>query len=822
MVGEQSIADDSTVWLIQNPHDVSLLMRSSDGGAHWDFVGGALQESEIIDSAWTDSTLLFLGAEGTLWSSDDGAETWSSNAVMDTEVEATSMEAVAGTIFVGTKEGAFLGQTGDLSALSMVLDDVEIRTVAFSATDPAILVAGTKTGAIYRSADGGESFSELQSLPGGRQLWSLAELGGRLFAGSDGKLLFADVELLDTGAISWDLCGDLPGNAPGTYSDDVVVVDITSDAHVIAASGTEAMFISEDGCDSWEVLPAEDNIHYSGIGNASTPDEAFVDLDLEGNIGLTAGFNGVKFSNDAGTTFRTAKLLPEDYTKGVAFAPNFPTDPRLFTVGYGGGVHWTDDFGASWSGSAAGVSGAYSNGITPAEDYADSGAVYYSGSNKPYKTEDGGQTWSPVNLPMQRVRQFRTDGDRVYALGEDQVNGIVGQVAYSDDSGETWEEFTNLYATMDQGAPRDLRRVRLGGKELLLLVVDSPAGFLTSDDEGDSWTWQYRGETEPAAGVEVWPNDDGDRLVFATPEAGILVSDDDGSSWSTPANPPDGHIRHLFQTDDGTLFSTNRQGVIFRSKDGGDAWKAVSDPIAPAIYCFDVAPDFAQLGVAMLGTQAGIYYTEDGGDSWQLLPRFERFEADTYHLTCDRSDTRNPEQEDTGQTAGASEYSNCDDYVIDDAGLGGGYLMHVGDQISFTFEGHSFQVIGPKAAGFQMTIDGVAAGTLDHDDDLMFTDLETGWHDVVLTLKIGPDSGTRVDVVEAYGAGTTMSVEPADEPDTDTELVADTGNDSDRNPMTTPGTPDVRCGCGTGPRSTTPWLIIGLLVLPICRRLNAR
>ena len=171
MVGEQSIADDSTVWLIQNPHDVSLLMRSSDGGAHWDFVGGALQESEIIDSAWTDSTLLFLGAEGTLWSSDDGAETWSSNAVMDTEVEATSMEAVAGTIFVGTKEGAFLGQTGDLSALSMVLDDVEIRTVAFSATDPAILVAGTKTGAIYRSADGGEYFSELQSLTGGRQLW---------------------------------------------------------------------------------------------------------------------------------------------------------------------------------------------------------------------------------------------------------------------------------------------------------------------------------------------------------------------------------------------------------------------------------------------------------------------------------------------------------------------------------------------------------------------------------------------------------------------------------------------------------------------------
>jgi photosystem II stability/assembly factor-like uncharacterized protein len=72
--------------------------------------------------------------------------------------------------------------------------------------------------------------------------------------------------------------------------------------------------------------------------------------------------------------------------------------------------------------------------------------------------------------------------------------------------------------------------------------------------------------------------------------------------------------------EDETLFVGTESG-IFRSTNGGRAWREVNFPIEFApVLCLAVSPDFATDGVIFAGTETcGLFRSDDRGQTWHRV-----------------------------------------------------------------------------------------------------------------------------------------------------------------------------------------------------------
>lgn len=778
VVIDPDVATTGRAWLVMDPHDISGLLVSSDHGQHWDFLGGAPQDSDIVDGGFADGKLVLIGEDGALYTSEGGDGPWVAQALTVGSVE--DLDLAGETALVATGAGLFLGQLDDASSFTDVLGGEGLSAAAFAVDEPSRIIAGNPSGELWWSEDGGDTFSALTALPGGRRVWSVASVGGGMWVGSDDGAL-------SWGGAGWDLCADLPGTILGPYGVQAPNLVALADGRLLASSGEEAVFVSEDGCASWELLQTGQDVEYGGIGDATSPSQAFPALIQDGDRLWVGGFMGLSTSDDGGATWSNRKLISEDYCKGVAFSPDFPTDPTVLFGGYGGGVAWTADGGATWTGSAVGIESAYSNDLEPSSDFSRTGVLYYAGSNDPYRSADFGATWAPLSIPMQRARRFIDFGRRTYVLGEDNDGGVVGRVARTTDDGESWGLLAGYDEVSGGAAPRDLFQATLAGVDSMFVVVDQPAGLLMSADGGGTFEWIYLGEAEPAAGAAVWPPESGTRVVFASTSAGVVYSDDGGGVWTSASAPPEGSVRELASADDGTLFIITRVGQPWRSVDGGDTWTAVGEPIAPAVYVLRTAPNFAETPALIAGTQEGVYWSWDAGESWSVMPRYERLEAETHYLYCQAAvpvvDTGSGADED-------DDGGDCATYEDPSHGLGGGVDLAVGDVLRFTFKGRSFRVVASGQGDLAVDVNGATAGDLTvADASVDFDTAATGWLDVTLTVTgVGAD-GLRVDLVEAFGEGEVLAA-PV-EPDSGSDDTADDSGHGD----TDIGPPKDRCGC---------------------------
>lgn len=774
-------------WLVQDPHDLSTLMKTEDHGAHWDFVASPLQDDDIVSGAASEELLAFLALDGTLWTSDDRGLSWVDQDP-SVVVEEANVLALAGTrAVIATRDGLLVGDAGDVAGMTQALEGAGVRGVAFAADDEEHIVAVTRDPALWRSTDGGASFSLVKDgMPGGRSPWSVAELGGLVFVGTDHGVIW-----LDPAVATWDTCGTLPVTLGGEYANDVPVLVADPAGRLLATSGEQAIFISEDACESWTLYDAGVDVEYGGVGNAQSADESFVGLFMDGDLALVAGFQGIAWSEDGGAGWTDAHLLPEDYCKGVAISPDFPVDPTIFRAGYGGGVAWSSDGGESWSGSTVGVESAYSNDVSLAADFSSSKVVYYAGSNSPYRSDDGGATWTALDVPMERVRRFRDLGDRLYVLGEDASGAVQGRVAWSEDRGESWTLLESAAEAAEEAAPRELIASTVDGLPALLLVTDQPEALLVSTDEGESWTRVYAGEQETAAGAASWPAGEGSRLLFASASAGVILSDDGGASWSAPASPPTGRVRDFAAADDGTLFVVNREGQFWRSEDGGDTWAEAGASLGRAEFAMALAADFAGTGAILVGTQDGLFWTGDRGETWAQLPRYQRLEAGTHLLGCTR----------------AEDGEDCTTYEDEAAGLGGGLVLSAGDRLSFTWKGDRLRVVGEATSAFTLALGGIEHGSVAVGELLTLED--AGWHDATLTAT----GEARVDLVEVYAPGEAL------DPGGDTADTGDSGGPPDSADTGGGGgetgeAKDEGCGgCSAGGRAGLGPLLLALLAL---------
>lgn len=767
--------------LVCSPGPISLLMSTEDFGGHWTFIGGEPTADDLVAGAVDGGRSFLIGQTGNVWQTDNGRD-WRSAAIPDAAA-VVDTDVVAGRLVVGgdalwagsgSDPGAVVRRV-DAPMLDVDLDDDGADAVAAVGTDGTVWAGPVDTPAALPALPDGDRAAYVT--------WSAGEL---YVAGVSTVYAWRGGE--------WSACGALPVTDVSLFGGEVARLAGDPDGRVIAATGTQVLFVSDDGCGTWRLDDAGATLApvYGGIGYLGTVSEAFPVVWSDGVGLVAAGWNGIGIRPDPDGAWSFPKLVSSDSVRGFAIAPDFPDDPRMAVGQYGGAVVWTSDGGASWTGSARGTDHPYGYDVA----IVDTDVMLYA-TLEAFRSADAGQTWTQVDVPMARTRAFQTASGLVFALGEDTADeGVFGRLAVSVDRGQTWSGLSAYAAAVGTSTSGSLTVASIHGRTRWLVAVDASPGLLASDDQGATWTFLRTPRTDAAlktsAGVAAWPARGATRIVYADEVDGVQLSDDDGVTWLPPDLPPDQPPIVMGGADDGTLFVASGDGQVYRSDDGGVRWLNLGVRFPTSVHDLEVAPRFAQFGIVVAGTSRGEYWSADRGETWTLLSRYERFEDQTFHFPC---------QTATGAT--------CATYVDTDAGNGGGWALQTLDVARFSFEGHGFHVLGARAGDgvVNVVVDGVALPDWTPDGSPLRVDgLPAGWHDVELRAGIVSSDALHIDVVEVYGDGMPLPIPGAVEPDT-----ADTGVDSagdtaaDSDPPVDSGDPPPadtgdgqRCGCAAG------------------------
>jgi photosystem II stability/assembly factor-like uncharacterized protein len=220
-------------------------------------------------------------------------------------------------------------------------------------------------------------------------------------------------------------------------------------------------------------------------------------------------------------------------------------------------------------------------------------------------------------------------GARIVAVGE------RGVIALSDDGGAGWRQApcpVNVTLTMVRFADE-----RHG------IAVGHGGTVLATDDGGASWTLRLDGRRaaqlvlaaagtpearreaerlvadgpdKPFLDVQLW---DAQRLLVVGAYGLALHSADGGRSWASwSARLPNPKALHWYvaRRQGAVLLLAGEQGLLARSDDDGQTFRALASPYKGSWFTADLAADG---GIVLAGLRGNVWRSADGGEAWHRV-----------------------------------------------------------------------------------------------------------------------------------------------------------------------------------------------------------
>jgi photosystem II stability/assembly factor-like uncharacterized protein len=490
-----------------------------------------------------------------------------------------------------------------------------VRAILTFGSDPNLLFTAILGDGVYKSIDGGATWSRsnsgithpevrtVRAKPGSTDVLYVATEGGAGFYKST------------DGGASWQ-----PANAGLTnrFAQNAIVIGGTGHLYIATRGGA---YVSTDEGASWSRTCAAD---------LSTT-VITINADNTGQFIRFMTPEGIYFSNDFGATC---------FLRGLAHGMSGPggTPPVVFDVRFtsiggnsamvagvrGNGLFVSTDGGGTWS-PATGIPA----GAPPLSSFGQIGSnnlwAAFDGLGI-YKTTDGGATWSLETglngLPRHMRFFFPGPGGTWWAT-------TYAGVYKSVDSGANWTKSSaglpNGHVVNITGTTTSLSDAELRTKYLIAETV------YKSTDGGDTWSVADNGlngrSTFRTNGIAV-VGGDVSTLVVSTLNHGLYKTTDGGANWfpinnGLPANLVNTAVAFsIAASDTQVMYASFREGSgIFKTENGGAAWSDMSAglPLGTAREVIRSAIHPTDPMTVYLATNDGVYKTQDGGTTWAQL-----------------------------------------------------------------------------------------------------------------------------------------------------------------------------------------------------------
>ena len=487
--------------------------------------------------------------------------------------------------------------------------------------------------------------------------------GSGLFKSTDGGVTW---KRLSGNGLPTRMTGKIVPAISPSNSKRIYVLIETGDGVPLNGQETDRgkLWRSDDGGEQWRLISYDRNLggrtHYY-FRMAVAPDN-----DKE-TYYLTAGFAR---SNDGGETARlmTGAASPGGDNHDIWIDP---TNPNRMAVANDGGVSISTTRGQTWFRVQLPIAQMYHVTVDNRVPYNVYGNEQDDPSYRgPSRSGGGGVTGSIPRSAWQPVGGGESgwstpdpvDPNIIWssASGSGSVGGIVERFDMRNGQMrrvEVWPDQTNGSPAADVKyrfvwtfpltiSPHDHKKIYVGSQFVHQTTDDGQSWQVISPDltTNDKSKQGFSGGlTGDNIGVEYFstifaiaesPREKG--LIWVGTNDGLVqVTRDGGKNWANvtkniPNLPPFGTVSNIEPSryDDGTAYLTvdfhqenNRDPFIYRTKDFGKTWKAISNGIPHSMlsYAHCIREDPVRRGLLYVGTENGLYVSFDDGDRWEPL-----------------------------------------------------------------------------------------------------------------------------------------------------------------------------------------------------------
>lgn len=468
------------------------------------------------------------------------------------------------------------------------------RTYGVFGYDASRAWAAGRASTLYRTSDGGGSWSEL-STPSGDNVDVEAVPGspGTWWVVGSSRAIWRTTDAW-AATPAWSSMATPLGAAGWTSSASINSIAIPDATTMLIGGDSRRLAVQDMAAGTWTVVQ-HTNLSVGNILAVDALDnDSFIAVGDNGNGRIlmtdTKGLTSDAWSVAAAPNTQVAGLLDVDYAAAS----------RAYVVGKDGYVaSWN---GTAWTDRSAAIATALDLvGVDSVPGSPDTVVVVDEAGGR-FRSTDAGATWNHLGLgTTSRL------GDVHFATP------TVGFVAGAERS---------LGVSTDAGAAWSVSR--LGAGETLADVAASPvngtrllavgAAAWRSTNAGDAWTRAATGVATSLHGVTLAD----DARGWAVGERGtILHTADLGATWTTQSPPTTGaaDLTDVAAVDWLTAVAVGHAGTIRRTTNGGQSWVTVASGTSSQLTGIDA---HGQL-LVVTGARGRILRSEDGGATWTTV-----------------------------------------------------------------------------------------------------------------------------------------------------------------------------------------------------------
>ena len=578
----------------------TALAGVSVGHSGWTWASPEPQGNDLSGIDFAGGRGYASGTLGTLLRTDDGGASWTGIATGLTQPLLRVRAIDANTVVIGG--GCALRRSDDggtsFHRLPWTSSDTscpsQLASFSFPVSQTGYLL--TDTGSVFRTDDGGQSFSSRTSVPGTLSAGGNADGTDIFFTGTDTGVAVAGNRIFHTidGGQTWTQVKSGFAINAVTFVNSTVGYAVGT---VQTMSGTNpAMLSTGDGGQTWTPVAlsgADPGLDLTSLDCANTQTCLITE---------STGAQVLR-TTDGGATV-TAISPSTQAIYGVAF----DTPSQAVAIGRGGTTAVSTDGGMNFSPVGGGILEQNFGAVT-----ASPAGIATAGANNGVlaRSTDNGRSWSTVGVPTpSRILSawFPTAGVG-YAL--DQHGGLFKTI----NGGSSW-------TVLNTGTSAKASKVVALNPKVVILV--QPRGLRRSTDGGSS----FKRVTD--SDVAQTPLSNVERIsgsaAFATGRNALVTSTDDGKSWSKVPLP----VKRFTLTDAdmvtskvGYVSGTESRSVrarLLKTTDGGKTWTnlpAIGAGFTGQISFSSAKHGFAGADIPVGHASGDVLATKDGGQTWQ-------------------------------------------------------------------------------------------------------------------------------------------------------------------------------------------------------------